>query len=81
VNQLIEALLLGTHGIVAEGTAFAENVRRFGGERWYHRRIIKHGAQAIVATLRNRATGNTAEVRKRIFEHMSAEVGTQHYLL
>lgn len=29
-NQLVEALLLRTHGIVAEGTALAENVRRFG---------------------------------------------------
>lgn len=29
-NQLIEALVVGTHSIVAEGTALAENVRRFG---------------------------------------------------
>ncbi len=29
-NQLVEALILKTHGIVAEGTALAENVRRFG---------------------------------------------------
>ena len=29
-NQLIEALMRGCHGIVAEGTALAENVRRFG---------------------------------------------------
>lgn len=29
-NQLVEALLVGTHGIVTEGTALAENIRRFG---------------------------------------------------
>lgn len=29
-NQIIEALLLGTHVIVTDGTAMAENVRRFG---------------------------------------------------
>jgi len=29
-NQLVEALLVGTQCIVAEGTALAENVRRFG---------------------------------------------------
>jgi len=29
-NQLIEGLMRGCHGIVAEGTALAENVRRFG---------------------------------------------------
>ena len=29
-NQLIEGLMRGCHGIVAEGTALAENARRFG---------------------------------------------------
>ncbi len=29
-NQVIESLLVGTHAIVTEGTAMAENVRRFG---------------------------------------------------
>jgi glycosyltransferase involved in cell wall biosynthesis len=29
-NQLIEGLMRGCHGIVGEGTALAENVRRFG---------------------------------------------------
>ncbi len=29
-NQLIEAVMCGCHGIVAEGTALAENARRFG---------------------------------------------------
>jgi glycosyltransferase involved in cell wall biosynthesis len=29
-NQLVEGLMRGCHGIVAEGTALAENVRRFG---------------------------------------------------
>ena len=29
-NQIIEALLVGTHVIVTDGTAMAENVRRFG---------------------------------------------------
>lgn len=30
-NQLIEALLLGLHGVVSDATAMAENVRRYGG--------------------------------------------------
>lgn len=29
-NQVVEALLVGTHAIVSDGTAMAENVRRFG---------------------------------------------------
>ncbi len=81
-NQLIEALLLGTHGIVAEGTALAENVRRFGGGTIVPQEDPQALAQAIVATLRNWSSGNTTEVRKRIFEYMGPEiVAGQHFSL
>ncbi len=81
-NQLIEALLLGTHGIVAEGTALAENVRRFGAGTVVPQEDPQALAQAIVATLRNRPFGNATEVRKRIFEYMGPEiVARQHFSL
>jgi glycosyltransferase involved in cell wall biosynthesis len=81
-NQLIEALAVGTHAIVTEDTAMAENVRRFGEGTVIPQQDHQALAQAIVATLRNRALGNTAEVRKRIFEHMGPEViARQHFSL
>jgi len=81
-NQLIEALLLGTHGIVAESTALAESVRRFGGGTVVPQEDPQALAQAIVATLRNRSSGNATEVRKRIFEYMGPEiVAGQHFSL
>jgi glycosyltransferase involved in cell wall biosynthesis len=81
-NQLVEALLLGTHGIVAEGTALAEHVCRFGGGTIVPQENHQALAHAILATLRNRAAANTAEVRKRIVEHMGPEVvARQHHSL
>ena len=47
-NQLIEALMRGCHGIVAEGTALAENARRFGNATV----VPQRDAAAIAAALR-----------------------------
>lgn len=47
-NQLIEALMRGCHGIVAEGTALAENARRFGNSTV----VPQRDASAIAAALR-----------------------------
>ena len=47
-NQLIEGLMRGCHGIVAEGTALAENARRFGNATV----VPQRDATAIAAALR-----------------------------
>jgi glycosyltransferase involved in cell wall biosynthesis len=78
-NQLIEALAVGTHAIVTEDTAMAENVRRFGEGTIVPQEDHQALAQALVNTLQNRASGNTAEARKRILQYMGPEiVGLQH---
>jgi glycosyltransferase involved in cell wall biosynthesis len=73
-NQLIEALLLGTHGIATAGTALAENVRRFGGGTIVSQRDPAGLAAAIVATLRTTGPAKTEEVRRRICDYMGPEV-------
>src|SRR5207247_2470246 len=50
-NQLVEALLLQTHGIVAEGTALSENVRRFGNGTIVPREDPEALANAILKAL------------------------------
>jgi glycosyltransferase involved in cell wall biosynthesis len=67
-NQLIEALLLRTHGIVAEGTALAENVRRFGNGTTVPREDSQALADAIVKTLRRDpcSTVDAETARQRI---------------
>jgi glycosyltransferase involved in cell wall biosynthesis len=71
---LIEALLLGTHAIVTEETAMAENVCRFGAGTIVPQEDSQALAQAIVAVLQNRAFGETAKVRERIIQDMGPEV-------
>ena len=81
-NQLIEALLVGTHGIVTEGTAMAENVRRFGGGTVVPQENVQALAKAIVSVLQSGAPNKTEEVRNRILEFMGPEVVAQrHYAL
>jgi glycosyltransferase involved in cell wall biosynthesis len=78
-NQLIEALAVGTHAIVTEGTAMAENVRRFGEGTIVPQEDAQALAQAICAALPIRQSRATAEVRKRILEYMGPEtVALQH---
>ena len=48
-NQFIEGLMRGCHGIVAEGTALAENARRFGNATV----VPQRDAAAIATALRN----------------------------
>jgi glycosyltransferase involved in cell wall biosynthesis len=78
-NQLIEALLLGTHGIVAEGTALAENVRRFGGGTIVPQDNPHAFAQGILATLRTQPPHETEEVRRLIRDYMGPEVVARHH--
>jgi glycosyltransferase involved in cell wall biosynthesis len=58
-NQLVEALLLQTHGIVAEGTALPENVRRFGNGTIVPREDPEGLANAILKVL----TGPISEAK------------------
>jgi glycosyltransferase involved in cell wall biosynthesis len=81
-NQLIEALLVGTHSIVTDGTAMAENVRRFGGGTIVPQGNSQTLAEAITLVLRSSPTDGTKEVRKRILEYMGPEiVALRHYSL
>ena len=73
-NQLIEALVVGTHGIVTQGTAMAENVRRFGTGTIVPQDDAPALARAIIDVLRSRASSKIAEVRQRILEYMGPEV-------
>lgn len=73
-NQVIEALLLGTPVVVTDGTAMAENVRRFGNGR-----IVPKGdpaalADAVEAALRSPPSPETvAGARQAIHDWMGPE--------
>lgn len=79
-NQLIEALMRGCHGIVAEGTALAENARRFGNATV----VPQRDAAAIAAALRSELSNPFDSVivesaRRRIRDWMSpARVAASH---
>ena len=81
-NQLIEALVVGTHGIVTEDTAMAENVRRLGGGTIVPQEDCQALADAIRSALQSPAPETTVEVRKGILEYMGPEVvALQHQAL
>jgi glycosyltransferase involved in cell wall biosynthesis len=66
-NQVIEALLLGTHAIVAEGTALAENVRRFGNGTVIPRENPEELARAISKVfVENRSPALVRQTRDHI---------------
>ena len=56
-NQVVEALLLRTHGIVAEGTALPENVRRFGNGTIVPSEDAEALAKAIIRAVTQPTTG------------------------
>lgn len=79
-NQLIEAMIVGTWGIVTEGTAMAENVQRFGGGIVVPQEDSRALAQAIVTAVTNPPHIPTAAIRQRIREYMGPEtVARRHY--
>jgi glycosyltransferase involved in cell wall biosynthesis len=79
-NQLIEALIVGTLGIVTEGTAMAENVRRFGGGIVVPQEDSKALAEAIVTAITNPPHIPTPAVRQRVREYMGPQtVARRHY--
>lgn len=60
-NQLVEALLLQTHGIVAEGTALPESIRRFGNGTVVPREDPEALANAILKALTEPIFGAMAQ--------------------
>lgn len=81
-NQLIEALVVGTHAIVTEGTAMAENVRRLGGGTIVPQESAEALAKAILSILAGKIPAATTDARKRVTEYMGPEsVALQHQAL
>ena len=81
-NQLIEALVVGTHGIVTDGTAMAENVRRFGNGTIVPQEDAPALAAAIIDTLKSGEFSERDEARRRVFAAMGPEiVARQHEAL
>ncbi len=73
-NQVIEALLLGTPVVVTEGTALAENVRRFGNGRVTPQADPPALAEAILKTLNEPSSLEMIEsARQAIHAWMSPE--------
>ncbi len=74
-NQLIEGLMRGCHGIVAEGTALAENVRRFGNGTVVSQASGDALAEAVLAVLDHPPSENVvAQSRDVIRDYMSPSV-------
>jgi glycosyltransferase involved in cell wall biosynthesis len=81
-NQLVEALTVGTHGIVTEGTAMAENVCRFGNGTVVPQEDAAALAQAIVTAVEATAFPEAATARARLLDFMGPEtVACQHEAL
>lgn len=79
-NQLIEGLMRGCHGIVAENTALAENARRFGNAAVVPQRDAAAIVRALVSALSEPFDPLVAEAaRQRIRDWMSPSVvATKH---
>lgn len=82
-NQLIEAIMCGCHGIVAEGTALAENARRFGNCTVVPQRDPNAIAEALTGVFKNPPDMACIEnARSRIREYMSpSAVAAKHMAL
>jgi glycosyltransferase involved in cell wall biosynthesis len=64
-NQVVEAILLGTHSIVADGTALAENVRRFGNGTVVPAQSSEALADEILKALSNPVPDATAQQARK----------------
>lgn len=72
-NQVIEALLMETPVVVTEGTALAENVRRFGNGTVVPQQDPEALARAIEETLRAREFPEAASAREAVMDALSPE--------
>lgn len=80
-NQFIEAALLGTSGIVSEGTAMAENARKIGAGLVVGQQDAAGLARAIAeASERPASVAQMLEVRRRLVEWMGPEVVARKHL-
>jgi len=80
-NQFIEAGLLGTSGIVSEGTAMAENARKIGAGLVVGQQDAEGLARAIAeASERPASVAQLLEVRRRLVEWMGPEVVARKHL-
>lgn len=71
-NQLIEGLMRGCHGIVAEGTALAENVIRFGNGTVFSVTQLEQFSKSIAAILVSPPSLESIEqTRQKIRNYMS----------
>ena len=79
-NQLVEGLMRGCHGIVAEGTALAENVRRFGNGTVVPQKSSASLASAIRTLLSSLVQDNVCEnARMKIRAYMGPDqVAREH---
>ena len=79
-NQLIEALMCGCHGIVAEGTALAENAVRFGNATVVPQEDSVALAGATIAALQNPPSREECEsARRRICDYMGPQSVAQKH--
>ena len=74
-NQLVEGLMRGCHGIVAEGTALAENARRFGNSTVVPQRDAEAIARSLVRLLSSPMDVPSAEsARSALRAYMSPAI-------
>jgi len=72
-NQVIESLLVGTHAIVTEGTAMAENVRRFGNGTIVPQSDPRGLADAICAALSKDSFPAAEPARQAVIDALGPE--------
>ena len=78
-NQVIEALLVGTHAVVSSGTPMEENVRRFGNGTTFAMGNAAELVKAIESALDNYSAGAAESAITNIAEYMSPQrVAAKH---
>lgn len=78
-NQVIEALLVGTHAVVSSGTPMEENVRRFGNGTVFAMGNAVELAKAIELALDTYSAGAAETAITNVAEYMSPQrVAAKH---
>lgn len=78
-NQLIEALLSGTHAIVTDRTAMAENVRRFGNGTIIPQENAAALATAVEECLKTKTFPETESAVKNIKAYMGPKIVAERH--
>jgi glycosyltransferase involved in cell wall biosynthesis len=79
-NQVIEALLVGTHVVVSAGTPMEENVRRFGNGTVFAMGNAEELANAIESALDTYSARSAEAAIANIFEYMSPQRVAEKHL-